>query len=62
MGLSKSEIWKKTEELKSIISEAISTIKKLPVSSQQHLQDFIQNATRYVEAKKVIEDYTQERD
>lgn len=28
MGLSKSEIWKKTEELKSIISEAISTIKK----------------------------------
>ena len=42
--------------------KAISTIKKLPVSSQQHLQDFIQNATRYVETKKVIEDYTQERD
>ena len=42
--------------------EAVTTIKKLPASSQSHLQDFIQNVTRYVEARKVIEDYTQERD
>ena len=42
--------------------KAVTTIKKLPASSQNHLQDFIQNVTRYVEARKIIEDYTQERD
>ena len=42
--------------------QAIANIKKLPDPAKQHLKDFVQKATYYIEAQKIIEDYTQEGD
>ena len=40
---------------------ALLTIEKLPDSSKHFLTNFVQNATRYIKAQKVIKTYTQER-